>query len=426
MSTRLHSYRNLAAALGGNAMEFYDFIIYALSASYLAILFFPSSNSILSSLWVFAGFACGYVMRPIGALFFGYIGDTCGRKKALIYAISCMTLSTVAIGLLPDANTAGAWAPCLLVTCRLVQGFSVSGEEVGAAIYLFETHPENQRGWLGSLIFTSAYWGVLLGSIACLITTLCFSEMQILHYAWRIPFILSLLIGLSSLWLRLSLNESMDYQSYQDTQNVDKNPIRQIIKNYRKSMLSLVMLIAPFAIATYFMMIVMPNYLKLIHHFSSQHTLIITCLSLLFASIAMPFFGILSDKIGHQRQFALGCIMMLALGYPIVMALNQASYVSLIVAFFCIDVLIFLIASPLFAIIIDAFPVAVRYTGTALVFNLSLALFGSTTPLLAFYLLNTTLDQSLLGLQLIVAAILGVAGLIGQQRHSNSSSFFQN
>jgi MFS family permease len=183
------------AGIFGNTLEWYDFTAYAFFAPILAKLFFPLSNPFTSLLLTFGVFALSFLVRPVGALFFGYIGDHFGRRTALIISIIVMSLPTLFLGLLPNYATIGIAAPVLLTILRMTQGLAVSGELTSATSFLVEHAHEKRRGFAGSLAMWSAFIGITLSSIVVTSITMAITDQQLTTWGWRVPFVLGGLLG---------------------------------------------------------------------------------------------------------------------------------------------------------------------------------------------------------------------------------------
>src|ERR1041384_1184915 len=203
--------RAVSAAVIGNVLEWYDFSVYAFVAVIIARKFFPSDNEVSALLATFLAFGLGFVARPLGGIVLGRLGDTHGRKTALLITIALMAIGTVMVGVLPTYAAIGVAAPLLLVVARLMQGFSAGGEWGSSTAYIVEWAPANQRGFYGSFQQTSVVAGLLLGSgIAALFTTILTAD-QMDAWGWRVPFLLGGILGPVGLWMRRTIDETPAY-----------------------------------------------------------------------------------------------------------------------------------------------------------------------------------------------------------------------
>src|SRR3979409_116474 len=205
--------RTLLAGAIGNVLEWYDFALYGYFAPVFAALFFPSNSPSVSLISAFGVFAVGFLARPLGAMLFGYWGDTLGRRKALAWSILLMAIPTCLVGLLPPYDTMGVIAPIALTLCRFPQGLSVGGEFTGSAIFLVEHAAASQRGYVGSWASFSAQIGALLGSgMGALIASILTDEA--LHqWGWRVPFVMGSVIAVAGWYLRTRVPESPAFET---------------------------------------------------------------------------------------------------------------------------------------------------------------------------------------------------------------------
>ncbi len=219
----------------GNAMEWFDFALY----SYLAVIisknfFSPVQNDELKLIFTFATFAIAFLLRPVGGIIFGKMGDKFGRKIVLTITILMMALSTLIIGVLPTYDQIGVWAPILLLFARILQGFSVGGEYAGAMVYIAESSPDNKRIRLGSGLEIGTLSGYIVASVLVTVLFWTLSDVQMNSWGWRIPFFLSIPIGLFGLYLRSHLDESPIFES-DISENQEQQPgLLEVIKTYKK------------------------------------------------------------------------------------------------------------------------------------------------------------------------------------------------
>lgn len=395
----------VASVLIGNTMEFYDFIVFAFMSKYIASLFFPNSTQLVAYIATFGVFASGYLMRPIGGLVFGYIGDKYGRKKSLSYSIIIITIATFLIGLLPTHASIGILAPLLLTMCRLLQGFSVSGEEGGAAVYLAEMVGANRVAYAGSLVLGSAYFGVLIGSAVCLVLSLIFSADQIIAFAWRIPFFLSVALGIPSLIMRRNLIESREFTN---NPKATRNPVAVLLKDNPGKTIIDILMVASLAIPIYVFTIFIPSYLTASIHMDPIVSQVLSVISLIFLSIGVPILGKIADTYGKSKVYLSGCIFNLVAGYPIFLLLSSGDYISVISGILMLGLGLLFVAGPMFALLIANYNPNIRFTAVSFVFNTSMSIFGSVTPLAAFYLIAHFDNVRAPWLLLCAASIIGM------------------
>jgi MFS family permease len=310
----------------GTVFEWYDFYLYAVLAPFFAALFFPPGNATAALLSAFAAYAAGFLVRPFGALLFGRIGDLVGRKYTFLITIIVMGASTFAVGLLPTYATVGWAAPILMVTLRLLQGLALGGEYGGAATYVAEHAPNDRRGYDTSWIQTTATLGLFL---ALLVIWLCRSNMEAKEFAdwgWRLPFWVSIILLVFSVYIRLKLEESPVFQRMKAEGKGSKSPLTDSFLKYPNNKYVLLALLGATAgqgvvwytgqfYALFFLVIT----LKL--DYVSAYTLI--GLSLLIGTPFFIFFGWLSDRIGRLKIILAGCLIAAVTYFPLFAGLTH-------------------------------------------------------------------------------------------------------
>ena len=310
----------------GTVFEWYDFYLYAVLAPFFAVLFFPPGNQTAALLSAFAAYAAGFLVRPFGALVFGRIGDLVGRKYTFLVTIVFMGGATFAVGLLPTYSSIGWFAPVLMVTLRLVQGLALGGEYGGAATYVAEHAPHNRRGYDTAWIQTTATLGLFL---ALLLIYLCRSNMEAKDFAewgWRIPFWLSLVLLVFSIYIRLKLHESPVFQKMKAEGKGSKSPLTDSFMKYPNNKYVLLALLGATAgqgvvwyTGQFYALFFLTITLKL--DYVSAYMLI--GLSLLIGTPFFIFFGWLSDKIGRLKIILAGCLIAAVTFFPLFQGLTH-------------------------------------------------------------------------------------------------------
>lgn len=406
----------------GNIMEFYDFIVFAFMSVYISNLFFANASENIKLMYTFGVFASGYLTRPFGSLFFGYIGDKYGRKKSIFYSIILATVSTVAMGILPTYNNVGAASSLLLIICRLLQGFAISGEEGGAAVYLYEVLGKRKAGLGGSLVLSSAYLGVLLGSLTCLAINYIFSSQDVYMFAWRIPFLLSVILGMATILLRRNIKESKEFADLRDRLD---NPTLELLKNYKNKILIHTIMVAGISIPVYIFTIFIPTFLINYIQLSSTTSQIISASSLFVLTLGVAAFGFISDRVGCHKLFILGCCGNIALGFPAFMLIATSVTWKIIVGIALLGLPLFSIAGPMFALLLQEYPVTLRFSGVSLIFNTSMSIFGSVTPLICIYLISKLYLTYIPGIVVVFSGILGIASYFVYEIFNNKHSLYE-
>ncbi|OGT45148.1 MAG: hypothetical protein A3E83_07685 [Gammaproteobacteria bacterium RIFCSPHIGHO2_12_FULL_41_20] len=371
----------------GNILEWYDFTLYGYFASIFASLYFPAHEKFLSLLAAYGLFAASYFMRPVGALFFGYLGDTLGRKYSLAYSIILMGVCNLILSVLPTHAEWGVMAGVCLTLLRLVQGFAVGGEYSGATIYLIESATPGHRTFFGSLALSSAYTGFLLSSaVGALLSTL-FSADDLMAWGWRLGFALGFFIAFIGLYIRKKLRDTPVYRHFEKSSHGHHdNPIRDLfINNYKPLILALGIALLP-AGFTYINFVYLSNFLSQYTGVSSQYILLINTICMFYVVITIPLIGLLADRVGRKRLMLIAAILILLLCVPLLLLSLHFSLLSLLL----LASLHILYETNVPAEVAEMFPVHCRYTGVALTLNLTNGVAGGLAPMIAAVLIYST------------------------------------
>jgi proline/betaine transport protein TphA len=396
----------LVAGLFGNALEWYDFILYANFAAVIANLFFPTKNPITSLLLAFAVFAMGFLVRPLGAAVFGYIGDHLGRRIALITSMIVITIPTLLIGFLPTYASIGLAAPLLLTLLRLLQGLAVSGELNSATTFLVEHAADNRRGFAGCLVMSTAFFGILVGAITTTLISSLLTSQALHDWGWRIPFYLGGIIGIVGFLLRLRTKESPKF-----LQEKTRMPLRKIFSHFRKELLLTILLTSIMAVGNYIFIAYVVTFLVKIQGFSLKEANTINLISILLLVLLIPIMGILSDQWGRKPIFKTGLLGFILFSLPAFWLLSQKQFAYALAGDLLLGIILAPVAALIPTLLAEIFPTHVRNTGTALGYNICLAVFGGTTPLLALELVHRTGSNLAPAGYLILCALLSFVAL---------------
>lgn len=409
----------IVASCAGTMIEWYDFFIFGSLAAILAAQFFPPGNPTLAYLQTLATFAVGFAIRPLGALLFGRIGDRVGRKTAFLTTLLLMGGSTAAIGLLPGYRTIGAAAPLILIVLRILQGLAIAGEYGGAAVYVAEHAPQNQRGYYTSFIYTTGTAGLLLSLLVILAVRRSVGEADFSAWGWRIPFILSaVLVGLSY-YIRRRLAESPLFAELKAAGRTSAEPVRDTFggSRWKDIIILLFGVLAGHAVVWYtgqfYALFFLQNVLKV--PVGTAYTVVTW--ALILGTPSFVFFGWLSDRV-DRRAIVLSGLALGAIGYyPIYHLMAAATMplsVPLLVALVFLQILFAAMCTgPLGALLVDAFPTKVRYTSVSFVHHTGTGWFGGFLPLIAAELVQRTGNMYAgLWYPIAVAAIVCVVGTL--------------
>lgn len=386
----------------GNALEWYDYALYAQFAYIIGQKFFPKTDFV--DILTFAVFAAGFIVRPLGGVLFGQIGDRFGRKIALVIGILLMAIPTAGIGLLPSYDTIGIAAPIILTIIRLIQGFSLGGEFSGCIAYIVEHSPIEKRGLAGSASFVSMCLGMLMGLGVAKLLAYFMLEENLYSWGWRIPFIAGLFIGLIGLYIRTHLSESPIYKAAKAQGCLSRTPFREtLFKYWREVLMAIAVYInvtAPFYTTTVFM----KNFMQSLGY-NEQQGAFVCSIILITMTCIFPISAYVSDKIGRKPVIITGSIALILTIYPIFLALQSMNYTLAILSQIAFSAIIGVYMGPVPTLLVELFPTRVRFTGVALSYNLSAAIFGGTAPMIGAALYKFTGDKLALSYYLTALAI---------------------
>ncbi len=376
----------------GNVTEWYNFMLYGFLAPVISNLFFPTHNKLLSLTFTFTLFAVSFLVRPLGGILFGWIGDVYGRQRALMASLILMSIPTFLIGCLPTYAAAGVISPILLCILRVCQGLSAGGEHTGSAVYVAEYAPANRRSLWVSSAPVSAAIGLTFSNIVSLIIVNHFTEQELLSYGWRTGYWFGTLLCLISLYLRYYLPESPFYQKLERTHKIDRTPISTLFSDSatRYSFLLVFMLASCYGVFYQMIFIWMPTYLTEICKLSSHFALQINAVFMLSFVCLMLLAGYVADYISRKKLVVLTAGALFLGAYPAFNMLASGSTLAIIAAMSWLTLSFSFSFPTVFVMMVESFQTKVRYTGLSLSYNLGLALFGGTCPLLVTWLIHLT------------------------------------
>jgi metabolite-proton symporter len=377
------------ASFIGTAIEFYDFYIYAMAAALvIGQVFFPASDPAAQSLNALLTFGLAFIARPLGALLFGHFGDKIGRKSTLAASLLVMGASTFLIGLLPGYDTLGMWAPLLLCVLRFGQGIGLGGEWAGAALLATEYAPAGKRGWYGMFPQLGPSIGFLLATLTFLALSLGLTEAQFIRWGWRVPFIISAALVLVGLYVRFKLAETPVFAKAQAAQHLHHWPLKSLLLQHGRAIvlgaLAMSVCYHLFYTATVFCL----SYGTQALHISRPVFLVLLCVAVLGMALATPLAAWWADRAGRRPVLLVGQALALLLGFALAPMLGSGQLVWIALFLFLALFLMGVTFAPMGAFLPEQFPVAVRYSGAGLAYQLGGILGASFAPAISQYLVQ--------------------------------------
>jgi MHS family proline/betaine transporter-like MFS transporter len=398
------SRKNVIAGTIGNALEWYDFALYGYFAVPIGRHFFPQHDPIAQLLAAFGVFALGYLMRPIGGIVLGHVGDRLGRRAALMFSVAAMAVPTFLIGILPGHATIGIMAPILLTFFRIVQGISVGGEYPCSMVFLVERAPEGRRGVMGAIAGMGAVFGILCGSAAGAMCASMMTPEALLEWGWRIPFLFGLFAGIVGLLLRRHTLES------EPVARSDRPPIVETMRDHGPLVLRLTALTVFTAIPFHIMFIYIVSWLQLADGIAPANALEFNTISMLLLMPVMLAAGWASDRYGRTPLMLASTVVGFFAAVPLFWLMHHPSVALLG------QIGLVLVIGPYIGVcpslLVESAPTRVRCTAVALGYNLCLAIGGGMTPVVATWLIERTGDDLSPAYLIMVAAAVTFVALL--------------
>ncbi len=405
-------HRAIAASALGNATEWFDYGIYAYGVSYISDALFPGAAG-EATLFALATFAISFLVRPLGGLFWGPLGDRYGRKTILAMTILMMAAATVGVGLIPSYDTIGVWAPAVLVVLRMIQGFSTGGEYGGAATFMAEYSPDDKRGQYGSFLEFGTLSGFSLGALLMLGFSLLLGDGAMHGWGWRLPFFVAAPLGLVGSYLRTRMEDTpifREIEAHHEQEPAASTELRDLVTRYWRPMLTMGGLVIALNVVNYTLLSYMPTYLQRRLGLSTDAALVVPIVGMLFMMLFVPFAGALSDRVGRKPMWwvSLGGLFVAVVPLYLLMA---TSFLGAIVGFALLGLLYVPQLATISATFPAMFPTHVRFAGFAISYNIATSLFGGTAPAFNSWLIGVTGNELMPAYVMMIACAVGAVAL---------------
>lgn len=394
----------------GSFVEWYDYGIYGLLTTYLAVSLMGGAE--IGDLFLTnVGFLVSFVARPFGSVICGYLGDKIGRRSLLATLLLLISGSTAAIGLIPSAEVIGIAAPILLLALRVLQGISAGGEVAGAMSFVGEYARDRNRNFSMSFIAVGSFVALMFGSAfsAAMITVLGDDSMT--SWGWRVPFLLAAPLGYIGFYIRRKMEETPHFEALRERNDVERNPLKSALtsKRHLKAILITILLPALNGPGYYLLFAYMPTYLKTSlgeHSFSMLQALTVTAISLAAIIISIPLMARLSDRIGRKPVLAISALAMAIVSYPMFMLIATGDFVLATIGTVVLAVSFSGHAAVVHTVLTEMFPTTVRYSAYSIGFSISTIIFGGSAPLVMVELIQITGSSLIPAFAAIITAVI--------------------
>ncbi|GAB3976296.1 MFS transporter [Actinoallomurus acanthiterrae] len=404
--------RAILAGSIGTLIEYYDFSVYGYLAVAFAPQFFPSSDPTASTLAALAVFATGLVVRPIGGVFFGRLGDRWGRRKALVASVLAMGIASSVTALLPTFHQIGVTAAVLLFLVRMVQGISSGGESVGAYTYVYESAPPRRRAFLGAFTPIGSNLGFAFAAATAGVVSALTTKSQMADWGWRLPFLMAVPLTLICLWARLRIEDTPEFAEAARHDDIPTAPIREALSTHRKALLQSMGLAMAQGGAVFLGLTYIGIHLTADLKYDPTHVFWLSAGVVLVTVLLMVPVGLLTARFGCRRVLLVGLLGFLVTAYPAMALMGRHSFTLAAAAYLLFMLSSAIVQVPAASLWPRLFERRVRYTGMAIGYNVGTVLAGGTAPYIATYLVHRTGNPISPAFFVMLVCALGIAALM--------------
>ncbi|OIV38283.1 MFS transporter [Mangrovactinospora gilvigrisea] len=402
--------RAIAGAAMGNCIEWFDFGVFAYLATTLGKVFFQGGAN--GTLETFATLAVAFLMRPLGGVFFGPLGDKIGRQKVLATTVILMSGATLLIGVLPSYAAIGIWSPILLLVVRLVQGFATGGEYGGAATFIAEYAPDKRRGFFCSFLEFGTLGGYVLGAGIATGLQLGLSDQALMTWGWRIPFLIAAPLGIVGLWLRMKLEDTPAFRDLTKRSQPEHTALKATLTSAWRPILFCIALVLVYNVVDYTVLTYMPTYLSQVLRYSTTTSLLISIGMMLLMMAGISQVGRLSDRIGRKPLLVGSCVGIFVLSAPAFLMMGTGNIVLTWVGLLLLSALLLGMLGTMSATLPNLFPTQYRYGAFAVGYNVSTAVFGGTASFVISALIDSTGNHLMPAFYMMAAAAISVVPIM--------------
>ena len=393
-----------------NSFEWYDYALFGHFAPIIGQKFFPNTDPSISLLYTFLVFAVGYLMRPIGGIFFGVIGDRFGRRAALSASVICMAFPTAAIGFLPTYETAGIAATSMMILVRMLQGLSMGGALTGSISFVIEHTEKNHRGFTSSFSMSSICVGILFGSLVSYLIKSIFTPEQFNSWAWRLPFLIGIFIFFAGIYIKKHTAETPLFLENKSYGKVEQRPLKFAFKHHWFDMLISILINGTGSVIFYVESIYLISYLKIHRGFGEDEVSNLVNICYIIMIIVTILGGWLSDKIGRRKIFVINLVIIILTSTFLLESFEFGNFSSIIIAQIIIAILAALYIGPEPALQAELYPTNIRSTALSVSYNTATSIFGGTAP----YIMESLVQNGNMGsgsIYIIVCAVFSLIAL---------------